>query len=207
MHYPTPQGKGRVAALPNSSPLAPAPSVCVPSSWSLASSQGSSPPTTSRWPGVWGVARMRRGRREASMIARVHVFKLHLRTHSRHHQAHPPPSMLVLFLRSRRRPFPPVAAAAFSSVRGDGLLGPRRADQCGRDQVGVEDDESADLDDKTQNYSFEARRYVQESLITLKLFWSVISCEVPSLRRVVALPYSSTLALAPSGNSITPPPR
>ena len=78
---------------------------CVPSSWSLASSQGSSPPTTSRWPGVWGVARMRRGRREASMIARVHVFKLHLRTHSRHHQAHPPPSMLVLFLRSRRRPF------------------------------------------------------------------------------------------------------
>ena len=195
-----------MVALPHSSPLAPAPSGCVPSSWSLASSQGSSPPTTSRWPGVWGVARMRRGRREASMIARVHVFKLHLRTHSRHHQAHPPPSMLVLFLRSRRRPFPPVAASAFSSVRGGGLLGPRRADQCGRDQVGVEDDESADLDDKTQNYSYEARRYVQESLITLELFWLVISCEVQSLRRVVALPYSSTLALAPSGNSITPPP-
>ena len=110
---PHPQGRGRVVALPHSSPLAPAPSGCVPSSWSLASSQGSSPPTTSRWPGVWGVARMRRGRREASMIATVHVFKLHLRTHSRHHQAHPPPSMLVLFLRSRRRPFPPVPAAAF----------------------------------------------------------------------------------------------
>ena len=54
--------------------------------------------TTSRGPGVWEGARMRRGRREASMIARVYVFKLHLRTHSRHHQAHPPPSMLVLFL-------------------------------------------------------------------------------------------------------------
>ena len=126
LHYPTPHGNNRdihhltpslrrrVPALHISQPSFCFGLVCVPSSWSLASSQGSSPPTTSRWPGVWGVARMRRGRREASMIARVHVFKLHLRTHSRHHQAHPPPSMLVLFLRSRRRPFPPSAAAAFS---------------------------------------------------------------------------------------------
>ena len=40
--------------------------------------------------------------------------------------------------------------------RGGGLLGSRRANQCGREQLGVEDHESADLDDKTQNYSYEA---------------------------------------------------
>ena len=48
---------------------------------------------------------------------------------------------------------------------GGGLLGSRRANQCGREQLGVEDHESADLDDKTQNYSYETRRYVHESLI------------------------------------------
>ena len=41
---------------------------------------------------------------------------------------------------------------------GGGLLGSRRANQCGREQMGVEDQESADLHDKTQNYYYESRR-------------------------------------------------
>ena len=83
-------------------------------------------------------------------------------------------------LLSIRDAHPPRLKFQLVRGRGGGLLRPRRASQCGREQVGVEDDESADLDDKTQNYSYEARRYVQESLITLELFWLVISCDVPS---------------------------
>ena len=53
---------------------------------------------------------------------------------------------------------PPRLKFQLARGRGGGFLRPRRANQCGREQVGVEDDESADLDDKTQNYSYEARR-------------------------------------------------
>ena len=84
------------------------------------------------------------------------------------------------YLLSTRDAHPPRLKFQLVRGRGGGLLRPRRASQCGREQVGVEDDESAGLDDKTHHYSYETRRYVHESLITLELFWLVISCDVPS---------------------------
>ena len=78
-------------------------------------------------------------------------------------------------LLSIRDAHPPRLKFQLVRGRGGGLLGSRRANQCGREQLGVEDHESADLDDKTQNYSYEARCYVHESLITLELFCLVIS--------------------------------